>query len=97
MGIFSKFLGFSKISSDYYLSLDIGTEVVKALVFKVDEDAGVGIVKGVGRARQGIKDMHSGAVSDISAVIENCRKAIENANGSIKSRKGYHWNCRRTR
>lgn len=76
MGIFSKILGFRRSSSEYLLSLDIGTEVVKALVFKIDENAGVGIVKGVGRARQGLKDMHSGAVSDISGVITNCRQAI---------------------
>ncbi len=76
MGIFHKILGFSGISSKHLLSLDIGTEVVKALVFKVDEDSGVGIIKGVGRIRQGLQDMHSGAVSDISGVINNCREAI---------------------
>lgn len=79
MGIFSKILGTGKSSSEYYLSLDIGTEVVKALVFQVDRENGTGAIKGVGRARQGLKDMHSGAVSDISGVIENCRHAIEAA------------------
>ncbi|HLN18796.1 MAG TPA: cell division FtsA domain-containing protein, partial [Patescibacteria group bacterium] len=77
MGILSKILGFSNISSDYLLSLDIGTEVVKALVFKVDKETGNGVVLGVGRARQGLGDMHSGAVSDITGVIENCRRAID--------------------
>lgn len=79
MGIFSKFLGFKMSSSEHLLSLDIGTEVVKVLVFKVDENTGMGVVKGVGRARQGLKDMHSGAVSDISGVINNCRSAIKMA------------------
>ncbi|HAT74501.1 MAG TPA: hypothetical protein DCS28_00450, partial [Candidatus Moranbacteria bacterium] len=79
MGIFSKILGGGRSLAEYYLSLDIGTEIVKALVFKVDLENGTGIVKGVGRARQGLKDMHSGAVSDISGVIENCRQAIEMA------------------
>ena len=79
MGIFSKILGGSKSDLQYYLSLDIGTEVVKALVFKVDTENGNAIVKGVGRTRQGIKDMHSGAVSDITGVIENCARAIEAA------------------
>lgn len=79
MGFFSKILGGGKSLAEYYLSLDIGTEVVKALVFKVDLENGTGIVKGVGRARQGLKDMHSGAVSDISGVIENCQLAIEAA------------------
>jgi cell division protein FtsA len=76
MGIFSKILGFRRSSSEYLLSLDIGTEVVKALIFRIDENEEVGIVKGVGRARQGLKDMHSGAVSDIAGVINNCRQAI---------------------
>jgi len=71
MGIFSKILGKKYSYSEHFISLDIGTEVVKALVFKLDEDSGLGVVKGVGRARQGIKDMHSGAVSDISGVIAN--------------------------
>ncbi len=77
MGIIAKILGRRVSSSEYLLSLDIGTEVVKALIFKVDNELGVGRIKGVGRARQGLKDMHSGAVSDISGVISNCRQAIE--------------------
>ena len=76
MGIFSKILGLGRSSGEYILSLDIGTEVVKALVFKIDPEIGNGIVKGVGRSRQGLKDMHSGAVSDIIGVIGNCREAI---------------------
>lgn len=76
MKILSKILGLRASSSEYILSLDIGTEIVKALVFKIDENLGVGRVKGVGRARQGLKDMHSGAVSDISGVIDNCQQAI---------------------
>ena len=79
MGIFSKILGLKGTSSDYLLSLDIGTEVVKALVFMIDEKTGNGVVKGVGRVRQGLKDMQSGAVSDISGVVENCRRAIDQA------------------
>lgn len=87
MGIFSKILGFKGLSSDYLLSLDIGTEVVKALVFVIDEKTGNGVVKGVGRVRQGLKDMQSGAVSDISGVVENCRKAIEQATKMAKIKK----------
>lgn len=69
--------GFGKKNSEHYLSLDIGTEVVKALVFQIDDESGNGIVKGVGRARQGLKDMNSGAVSDINGVIKNSKRAIE--------------------
>jgi cell division protein FtsA len=87
MGIFSKILGSRGISSDYMLSLDIGTEVVKALVFKIDKDTGNGVVKGVGRVRQRLSDMQSGAVSDITGVIENSRKAIEEAKKMAKIKK----------
>lgn len=79
MALFRKLLGLGNISSDHLLSLDIGTEVVKALIFRIDKESGNGIVIGVGRVRQGLKDMQSGAVSDISGVIENCRQAIEMA------------------
>jgi len=77
MSIFSKILGSRDISSDFLLSLDIGTEVVKALVFKIDPQTGNGIVMGVGRARQRLGDMQSGAVSDIAGVIENSKVEIE--------------------
>lgn len=87
MGIFSKILGIGNISQDFLLSLDIGTEVVKALVFKINRESGMGIVKGVGRSRQGLKDMHSGAVSDINGVIENSKKAIEIAKNMSGAKK----------
>lgn len=79
MGIFSKILGSRGYSSEYLLSLDIGTEVVKALVFKIDKASGNGIVKGVGRVRQNLGNMQSGAVSDISGVIQSSKKSIEMA------------------
>ena len=40
MGIFSKILGSRGVTTDFILSLDIGTEVVKALVFKIDPETG---------------------------------------------------------
>ncbi len=45
------------------------------------------VVKGVGRARQGLKDMHSGAVSDISKVIANCEIAISKAQAMANVKK----------
>lgn len=66
----------NKLSKDYYLALDIGTEFVKSLVYKVDKETQKGIVYGVGKTRQKIGNMTSGAVSDISGVIDTCRKSI---------------------
>lgn len=63
--------------SDYVVGLDIGTEFVKALIAKQNGDA-LEIV-GVGRARQNISDMHSGAIADISGVVRNCEEALSEA------------------
>ncbi len=59
-------------------ALDVGTEFAKALVFEIDED-NHGIVKGVGRKRQGLAHMQSGTVADISAVVDNCAVALQEA------------------
>jgi len=74
MGIFSK-LSWNK-DADLILALDIGTEVVKALIFRVDKDQKHGVVIGVGRVPQKIGNMQSGAVSDISGVIQSAHEAI---------------------
>lgn len=60
------------------LSLDIGTEFVKSLLFrKVDDDKAE--VIGVGRQRQRLGDMQGGNVSDIAGVINNSQQAISKA------------------
>ena len=64
-------------NNSHATALDIGTEFVKALVFKIED--GKGNVVGVGRQRQGLEDMHSGAVTDIAGVINNCAKALSRA------------------
>jgi cell division protein FtsA len=63
--------------SDYVVALDIGTEFVKALIAKLNDDT-LEIV-GVGRSRQDISDMHSGAIADISGVVRNCEEALSEA------------------
>lgn len=68
----------------YLVALDIGTEFVKALIGKVEGNQ-VNIV-GVGRQRQRLTDMTSGAVSDIAGVVENCDAALkvaENMSGMV--------------
>jgi cell division protein FtsA len=64
---------------EYYLALDIGTEMVKSLVFKLDKKEKKGIIVGIGRQRQKRGNMQSGAISDINGVIDTCRNAIEEA------------------
>ncbi|MCX6765612.1 MAG: hypothetical protein NT136_01465 [Candidatus Moranbacteria bacterium] len=65
--------------SDLVLALDIGTGVVKALVFELYSEEVKGIVIGVGKAFQKHGNMQSGAVSDISGVIATCQEAISAA------------------
>ncbi len=60
-----------------FIALDIGTEVVKALVCSAEGDRGR--ILGVGRQKQRLGDMASGAVTDIGAVINNCNEAIRKA------------------
>lgn len=59
------------------MSLDIGTEFVKALICRVNGDKAE--VIGVGRQRQRLTDMQSGAVTDIAGVVENCDAALKQA------------------
>src|SRR5947208_5971717 len=58
-------------------ALDVGTEFAKALVFEIE--GGVGVVRGVGRKRQGLSHMQSGTVADIAAVVDNCSVALQEA------------------
>jgi cell division protein FtsA len=69
----------AKQGEDYLVGLDIGTEFVKALVGRVNEEDGTVEIIGVGRAHQGLSDMQAGAISDIAAVVENCDKALNQA------------------
>lgn len=60
------------------VGLDIGTEFVKALVARIDEDNQIEIL-GVGRAHQNLTDMQAGAIADIAAVVANCDAALNQA------------------
>ncbi len=67
----------SRDQSEHLIALDIGTEFVKALIAKVDGDTAE--IIGVGRQRQRLTDMQSGAVTDIAGVTENCDLALRAA------------------
>lgn len=62
-------------------ALDVGTEFAKALVVAIEPaDGGVdAVVRGSGRQRQGLTHMQSGTVTDIDAVVENSRRALDQA------------------
>jgi len=62
---------------DYLVALDVGTEYVKTLIGRVVGN-GVEII-GVGRAHQSLSDMQAGAIADIASVVDNCDKALAQA------------------
>lgn len=70
--------GFSGKNDDTILSLDIGTEYVKAIIAKQNKHGELDVV-GVGRARQGASNMYSGAIADIPAVVAVCERALSQA------------------
>ncbi|MEI8343562.1 MAG: cell division FtsA domain-containing protein [Candidatus Moraniibacteriota bacterium] len=82
MSIFSNI--FSKSNKEYFLALDIGTEVAKALVFKIDKQEKTANIVGVGKQKQKRGNMQSGAVSDIAGAIEICQLAINDALSDAK-------------
>lgn len=61
----------------HIVALDIGTEFVKALIAKLEDDKMT--IVGVGRVRQDVSDMHSGAIADIAGVVQNCEDALSEA------------------
>jgi cell division protein FtsA len=68
-----------KQGEQYFVGLDIGTEFVKALIGQVSDDGNTIEIIGVGRAHQGLSDMQAGAIADIAGVVENCDKALNDA------------------
>lgn len=63
---------------DILLSLDIGTEFVKAVIARQNRDDTLDII-GVGRAHQDPSNMHAGAIADIGAVVGTCERALSDA------------------
>lgn len=76
--VLKKFKKQSQVNDDEYIvAVDIGTEFVKAMIARLDGDE-LSIV-GVGRVRQEVSDMHSGAIADIAGVVRNCEEALAQA------------------
>lgn len=65
-------------SDQHLVALDIGTEFVKALIGHVKPDGTIEII-GVGRQHQALTDMQAGAIADIAGVVDNCDKALSEA------------------
>lgn len=76
--VLKKFKKQAQVNDDEYIvAIDIGTEFVKAMIARLEGDE-LNIV-GLGRVRQEVSDMHSGAIADISGVVRNCEEALAQA------------------
>ncbi len=69
--------GANRDNTNHIVALDIGTEFAKALIARIDGEE-MSVI-GVGRARQDVSDMHSGAISDIGGVVRACEEALSEA------------------
>ena len=66
------------------IALDIGTEIIKAILFTVEEKQSMsgeiigkrGIIKGVGRVHQRLGDIQNNTIADIASVVRNAKEAI---------------------
>lgn len=76
MKLFSRGL---KRSFDHYVTLDIGSEFIKALTVEIGDNK-VGSVLGVGVKKHTLGDMQSNAITDINNIIQNANEAILKAN-----------------
>ena len=84
MNFLSKILDPSKSAKNCAVALDIGTETVKALVFKIDLKEERGVVVGVGKEHHKTGNFQSGMLVDIDGVVAACREAIEKASRTAK-------------
>ncbi|EDK72436.1 Actin-like ATPase involved in cell division-like protein [candidate division TM7 genomosp. GTL1] len=73
-----QFASSREVSDRHIVALDIGTEFVKVLIAELKGDDDLEII-GVGRSRQDVSDMHSGAIADIGGVVRNCEEALAQA------------------
>ena len=86
MSIFDKIFRRNKIKGDCVLALDIGTEFVKALIVKLNDEQKKGEIIGAGFEPQKISNMNAGAVTDIQGVAQTCKKAISAAENEARTK-----------
>jgi len=67
--------------NENYLSIDIGTEVLKTLLFSMD-DLGIKIKK-TSRVQQQYGAMNKGIINNLSTVMENCRLSINETTAEL--------------
>ena len=79
MRVFSKIVKGDKSKDDYFISLDIGSEIVKALVLRVNKEQEKVFIIGVGQVGQKQLNMQGSSINDVAQVVLVCKKAIDSA------------------
>ncbi len=79
MNVFSKIFKKDEFSDNYFISLDIGSEVVKVLVLRIDKKKEKVFIIGIGQESQKQSNMQGGEMNDMSSIVFTCKKAIDDA------------------
>ncbi|MCK5084730.1 MAG: pilus assembly protein PilM [Candidatus Pacebacteria bacterium] len=79
MNVFSNIFQRNELSDNYFISLDIGSEVVKVLILRTDKKKEKVFIIGVGQERQKQSNMKGGNINDVASVVLACKKAIDSA------------------
>ena len=86
MSVFSKIVKGDRSKDDYFISLDIGSEIVKALVLRVNKEQEKVFIIGVGQVGQKQSNMQGSSINDVAQVALVCKKAIDSACTMAKTR-----------
>jgi len=79
MGLISEIFKNSGANNYHLISLDLGTEVVKVLVFYVDSKEKKVVITGIGKESHRAGNVHGSAILNKNGVISTCKKAIGKA------------------
>lgn len=66
--------------SPYFTAVDLGSSVIRAAIFKPEDDVEGVAVLGLGSQMQGKKSMYGGQILDLDAVTDSLKLALEEAN-----------------
>ncbi|MBW6440846.1 ethanolamine ammonia-lyase reactivating factor EutA [Patescibacteria group bacterium] len=79
MNILARIIKKKENKDNCFISLDIGSETIKALAFHLDRKEDKVYILGFGEVKQKIGNMEGDDIQNISGVIASCKKAIETA------------------
>lgn len=81
MNFFNKIFSRQGEKNERLMALDVGTEILKVLVFYVDKKKKEIVIEGVGREKHKSCNMRGSFILDAAGVVSVCKKAMEKAVG----------------